>query len=298
MSHALSSGKMTRGILLAALLSGAVHLQAFSLWGAKTSVKEGMPVPWEKIAEAVWEPSRNSFDSSSFVIEDFKVEPFLTSAEGEGTPPVPFQAMAMMLGFQTAPHWAGKWFDFFRPTPERLMDYDSKLQEQVRAKLSECEKRARSECAKHCTQVRVPSDRLLMACWLHSLDAASIEKAFEKGLMNLFLERRPCTTMRSRATEAQLILLHGLPLFVMAKDGRGWFLLGFLQKDGRTVFIAVDIKDIDAPMSLSLLHDQSPMRRLAKTLEWREDWQILYAPRMTRAYSERNRMHGLDAKEE
>ncbi len=290
---------MTRKVVLVtALLFGAVRIHALSLLRTKTDVKEGMVVPWVKISEAVLKPSQNSFESSSFVIEDFKVEPFLLSMENNGAPPVEYQAIAMMLGFQTAPHLAGKWFDFFKVTPELLAEYDSRMQEQVRMKLAECERSARNECVKLCPQVDNPSDVLLMACWLYLLDPLSIQAALWKCQMNLFLEQRSCTTVRSHATEAQLILMHGLPLFIEDKDRHGRFCLGFLKNGDRTVFITLDINDITTPMTISLINAGSPMRKLAKTMEWRDDWRILYVPRIARTYNKSDRMHGLSAKEE
>ncbi len=285
------NNKLQKTILCVILLHSTIY--AFNFFGKTISVKEGMPVPWAEIKEAILKPSNNAFDSSSFVIENFTIQPLPGGMAANAKIPAPYQALAMLMGFQSAPHLAGRWFNFLNGTKIMLDEYKPSEKAQIIAKLSEYRKTAREYLNALCPGIDAVGDIQLMACWLYSLSSASPAEAMQKCQEKLFLEKRPCIPLQSRADEARLILMHDLPLFLQDGKGGGCFCLGFFEKDGRTAFVMLDCSEITRELVFSFLDENASARPVAKIMEWQKEWRILYVPRITRAYSLKDRMLGI-----
>ncbi len=99
--------------------------------------------------------------------------------------------------------------------------------------------------------------------------------------------------MKSRAAEAKVILMQGIPLLVLDADGHGRFCMGFYETKDSTHFVVLDCADIKAPSMFSFVKKDAAARKLAKAVEWQENWSILYVPWMTIGYYKEERMQGI-----
>ena len=109
----------------------------------------------------------------------------------------------------------------------------------------------------------------------------------------LFLEKRRCIPMKSRAAEAKVILMQGIPLLVLDANGSGHFCLGFYETKEMTCFVVLDCADIKSSSLFSFVKKDADARKLAKVMEWQEGWSILYVPWMTIGYYKEERMQGI-----
>ena len=95
----------------------------------------------------------------------------------------------------------------------------------------------------------------------------------------------------------QLILMNNLPFFVQDVDGNSWFCLGFFEKAKKTVFVMVNCADLKGKSVFSFFEKAAVSPPPAKIMEWRDNWHILYVPRMTQAYSQHDRIHRIVSEE-
>jgi len=286
--------KLIKSLLPIMLLFCASNALAFTFGRAKIKVEDGMAVPWPEIKEAILKPSNNAFDSCSFVVEDFR---FLPIPNGKAAPdniPLSFLAVASLLGFQASNN---RYFDFFNAANGLLNYYDEYGRSQVKQKLLNLKSEAEAALDRHYPDGRpVVSDAQLLAYWLHAQnrDPAQALRRFYEAF---YIERRPNTPHRSRAQEAKLILMHGLPFFILSGKG-GFICLGFFEKGGETAFVMVDYNEVKSEIVFSFLDEKASARPMATVMRWQPEWEILYVPRITRAYDPANRMRGIKTEEE
>lgn len=89
--------KLIKSLLPIMLLFCAGDALALSFGFSRIKVEDGMVVPWKEIKEVILKPSDNAFDSSSFVVEDFR---FLPIPDGKAVPdniPLSFLAVASLM---------------------------------------------------------------------------------------------------------------------------------------------------------------------------------------------------------
>ena len=286
--------KLIKSLLPIMLLFCVGDALALNFGFSRIKVEDGMAVPWKEIKEAILKPSDNAFDSSSFVVEDFR---FLPIPDGKAVPdniPLSFLAVASLIGFQTPNN---RYFDFFNAANGLLGFYDEYGKSQVKQNLLNLKKDAEAALDRHYPDGRpAVSDAQLLAYWLHAQDrdpAQALRRFYEA----FYLERRPGTPHRSRVQEAKLILMHGLPLFI-ASDKGGFICLGFFEKGGETAFVMVDYGEVKSETVFSFLDEKASARPMATVMRWRPEWVILYVPKISRAYDPADLMRGIKTGEE
>ena len=286
----------TKSILIIILLL-SLPASSFDFMHKPLRLRAGQPVPWEEIRKAILNPSSNAFEVSSFVMETFTLDPLPGGMGGSAVIPAPYQALAMLMGFQATPHRAGRWFHYLKGAQPLLDACTPEEREWYQKRLLHYRKVASDRLTKLSLVGKPVGDIHLLASWLYELDPTSPEKAMWRCQRRLLLEPRPCVPLRSREADAKLILMHSLPLFVQSSDGDAWFCLGFMEKNNRTVFTMLPCASITESSYFSFLDEKAPARSNMVILAWQDNWSILYVPRMTRAYNLSRSMLNSDDKE-